>query len=251
MTMKTIQQNAFTLVEVMVSVILTAILIVTATGIWISCTRGWQFSESQQRQVEKDDLVAQRVRELFERAIIETSSQDHYEWKGENNFDGVAPAGQIQLTTQWPMEFNDGHTLLVPIRGELAMQTSFRGGRGGMPVKELVWKYAPFTSDFKDKDSLEKIVFSTEMQSFKIRYWWKESERWVDAWRENKDWPGAVEVELNFLNPNEKDAVSRQRKFIVKLEEPQTLTPPVSPQPAAPQTTPSTPEEPPKEIPES
>ena len=218
---------AFTLVEVLVAITLTAIIVIAATGVWISCTRGWSFAREHQRVAGRDDLVTGRVRELFERSMLEKSSRDLFEWKCENNFDGRFPADQILFTTQWPMELERGHTLLVPVRGSLGTQSAPGGGR------RLTWSFAPFSVDPRNADEAETIVFSPEIRSFNLRYWWKDAGRWVDDWREEKKWPQAVEVELIFADSRNPP---RARKFVV------TLPPPVEPaaleNPAAPPASP-------------
>src|SRR5258708_344267 len=105
----------FTLIEVMMAVALTVIIVVAAAGLWISCTRGWKFAQETQQTVEEDELVTGRIRQLFERSMIESSSRDLYQWKCDHNFDGRLPSDKIQFTTQWPEEDADGKTILVPI----------------------------------------------------------------------------------------------------------------------------------------
>ena len=210
----TIHDMSFTLIEVLVAITLTAILVIAATGIWIGCTRGWSFAREHQRVTGHDDLVTGRVRELFERAMLEKSSRDLFEWKCENNFDGQFPADRISFTTQWPMELERGRTLLVPVRGSLGIQAAPAGG------KKLTWSFAPFSIDPRNADEAETIVLSPEIRSFNLRYWWKDAGRWVEDWREEKKWPQAVEVELTFADSKN---APREHKFVI------TLPPPAEP----------------------
>jgi hypothetical protein len=206
--------ESFTLIEVLVSITLTAIIVVAVTGVWISCTRGWSFAQQHERASGHDDMVTRRVRELFERAMIEKSSRDLFEWRCDNNFDGRFSADKISFTTRWPMELERGRTLLVPIRGTLAVQTVSAGRDAG---KKLTWSFEPFSADPDNKEEKESIVFSTQIQSLNIRYWWKEASRWVDDWREEKRWPEAVEVDLMFVDPG---SPPREQKFVVALPAP-------------------------------
>lgn len=207
------KRQSFTLVEVLVSITLTAIIVIAATGIWISCTRGWSFAQDHQRLTEHDDMVTSRVRELFERAMVEKSSRDLFEWKCENNFDGQYPSDRISFTTLWPFESERGHTLLVPVRGSLGTQNGGRDSAG----KKLTWSFTPFSADPKNTDEAENIVLSSEIQAINIRYWWKDAGRWEDDWREEKKWPEAVEVSLTFADSSNPP---RERKFVVAMPSP-------------------------------
>jgi len=198
--------KAFTLMEVLVSIMLTAIIVVAATGIWISSARGWTFAQQHQQVTGRDDLVAGRVRELFERTMLEKSSRDFFGWECQNNFGGRFPTDEIKFTTRWPMELERGRTLLVPVRGSL-------GSEGG----KLSWSFEPFSADSRNQGEAETIVFSHELQSLNFRYWWKEAGRWIDDWRELKSWPSAIEVEMSFADNRNPP---RERKFVVALPEP-------------------------------
>lgn len=207
-------EMGFTLIEILVSITLTAIIIVSATGIWISCTRGWTFARQHERTTGHDDMVTSRVKELFERVMLEKSSRDLFEWKCDNHFDGPLPADRISFTTRWPVELEQGRTMLVPVRGSLGMESVSAGRNTG---KRLTWSFGPFSGEPREGSEPESVVFSSEIQSVNIRYWWKDAGRWLDDWREEKQWPEAVEVELTFA-----DSVNlpRQEKFIVALPEP-------------------------------
>ena len=213
--------HAFSLLEVMVAVTLSAIIMIAAAGLWISCTRGWSFADQREKTLEEDGLVAQRIRELFQRALIESSSRDVYEWKCENNFDGRFSSDKIRFTTQWPVELEEGKTILVPVRGELGIRTEFRGGGKPNAVKSLTWRFAPFTSNFKERDDTETLVLSKQIESLNLRYWWAQAAQWVDDWREEKAWPEAVEVELKFAG-NE-GAGPRAMKFRIAIAPPQAI----------------------------
>jgi prepilin-type N-terminal cleavage/methylation domain-containing protein len=206
--------NGFTLIEILVSITLTAIIIVSATGIWISCTRGWTFARQHERTTGHDDMVTSRVKELFERAMLEKSSRDLFEWKCDNQFDGSFPADRISFTTRWPVELEQGRTMLVPVRGSLGMESVSAGRNTG---KRLTWSFGPFSGESREGSEPESVVFSSEIQSLNIRYWWKDAGRWLDDWREEKQWPNAIEVELTFADSSNPP---RQEKFVVALPEP-------------------------------
>jgi prepilin-type N-terminal cleavage/methylation domain-containing protein len=209
----------FTLIEVMVGVLLMSIIIVAATGIWISCTRGWSFAERHQKETSQDDVAVRRVRELFERVLVEENSRKLYEWRCENQNDGSASADRIEFTTQWPFETGGGRTILAPVRGQLRLDSA----PGNRAARRLVWKFAPFSSEFNPAGDGQTIVFGGDLDGFNIRYWWRDANRWVDDWREEGKWPEAVEVELTFLNP--RDASKRQQRFIVAIERPAPARP--------------------------
>ncbi|MBV9463200.1 MAG: hypothetical protein JO317_03130 [Verrucomicrobiae bacterium] len=215
--MKTRSAASFTLFEVVVGIFLSALIMISAAGLWISSVRAWRTSETRQAQDEDEMIVERRLQEIFSRALLEPSNPDYFSWKTRHGSDGRFASDDVELCTEWPTPVAEGRLLPVPVRGKLWLETT--AAHAGEPAgKKLMWSYSPFTADEATGTDADRIVLSTEVEGLGLKYWSKGSTFWSDEWRQEKKWPEAVEVEVDFRASPGRPA--RILKFSVALPPP-------------------------------
>ncbi|MDD2708244.1 MAG: prepilin-type N-terminal cleavage/methylation domain-containing protein [Verrucomicrobiae bacterium] len=174
------KKTGFTLLEVVVSVSVFCLLMLAVASVW---TVSWRATERIARRDAtggNPQVVLDRLEEAVEAAVFHRQPKSLYAWQGKN---GRNEADEISfVTTLAPDAAAASAWDGAPER----LEVKWRAVKSGMG--ELVMSAGPFTLEEWDRE----VVLLENVAAFRVRYWNKARQDWVDRWEDEDKAPAAV-----------------------------------------------------------
>ena len=203
------RRRGFTLLELMISIFIFALVMTAIYTIWISILRGTQAALAAAAEVQRSRIAMQTIEDALTTAIMHLENLRFYGFVADTSGDYAALSLVSRLPGSFPgVGYYAGGALRV-------RRVSFFVEPDPTDVEELVMTQAPI---LLDPDALDaepyRLALARDVTEFKLEFWDLRKEEWVDEWRWTNQLPKLVRVTLGLGrkgdNPHKAhDVVSR------------------------------------------
>jgi len=183
--------SGFTIIEVMLSIFIFAMVLTAIYSTWIQILRGTKVGLTVAAQVQRSRVAIRTVEEALTTAQIFADNMRYYSFEGSSKGDFA----ELSMVSRLPASFlgvgRYGAGDLVVRR----LTFSVEGGPDGK--NELVMRQAPILMETNDATAdAYKLVLAKDVTEFTCEFWDRQKRDWVEDWIYTNDLPRMVRMTL-------------------------------------------------------
>jgi len=185
-------RHAFTLIEVLLAVAITAGIVLVVFGTWSTIVNGTRVGLKAAEEAQRKRITMRAIEESLSSVVIYGANIDLYAFEA----DGSSDEGYLSFVAKLPETF-PGSSLFP---GQPMRRVTFKMERSSDGRTPLIMTQHPFLQKLEDNEEAFPIEMARDVKVFAVELWDYESEDWVDEWENTNSIPPLVRIGIAFGN---------------------------------------------------
>src|SRR2546423_2044451 len=181
--------GGFTLLEVMISIMIFAMVLTAIYSIWIAILRGERAGTKVAAEVQRSRIAMRALEDAFLCAVMFTENSKHYYFIADSSGDMAGVSMVSRLPASFPGVGRYGD--------QIVRRVTFATQPGKDGAQELVMSQAPMLLDTNNSSAPPySLVLARDVSLFALDFWDMRRNEWVSEWINTNQLPRLVRISL-------------------------------------------------------